>query len=58
VLNFSSQMAKWAGGAWSLAFILWGLGLLVVVVPGIRDILRANKEKWQDMTIEVEHGHL
>jgi hypothetical protein len=56
VLNFSSQMAKWAGGAWNLAFILWGLGLLLVVVPGIRDILRAGKENWQDMTIEVEHA--
>jgi len=56
VLNFSSTMAKWAGGAWNLFWILWGIGLLTVVLPGIRDIFRAGKESWQDMTIEVEHA--
>lgn len=57
VLNFSPQMSKWAGGWPHLALILWGIALLVVVVPGVRDILRANKENWQDMTIKVEqHG--
>lgn len=56
VLNFSSPLAKMVGGAWNLAFIIWGLGLLVVVLPAIRDIIRAGKENWQDMTIEVEHA--
>lgn len=56
VLNFSSQLAKWAGGWLHLALAIWVLGLLVVVVPGIRDILRAGRENWQDITVEVEHA--
>lgn len=55
-LNFSTQMAKWAGGWLPLALIIWGVGVLVVVVPGIRDLLRAKRENWQDMTVEVEHA--
>lgn len=54
VLNFSPQMSKWAGGWLHLALIIWAISVLVVVVPGVRDILRSNKENWQDMTIEVE----
>ena len=55
-LNFSTQMAKWAGGWLPLALGIWGLGVLVVVLPGIRDMMRANRENWQDMTVEVEHA--
>lgn len=53
VLNFSSQMAKWVGGGWNLALIIWGIAILVVVPLGLRDILRAQKAPWQDMTVEV-----
>lgn len=56
VLNFSSQLAQWVGGALHLALIIWVLGLVVVVAPAIRGILRAGKDNWQDMTIEVEHA--
>lgn len=54
VLNFSPQMSKWAGGWLHLGLIIWAIAVLVVVVPGVRDILRVNKENWQDMNIEVE----
>ncbi len=54
ILNFSPQMSKWAGGWLHLGLVIWAVALLVIVVPGIRDILRANKENWQDMTVEVE----
>lgn len=54
VLNFSPQMAKWVGGAWHLALIIWLISILVVVPLGVRDILRAKKEPWQDMAIEDE----
>lgn len=56
VLNFSSQMAKWAGGALNLFIVIWLAGLVVVVIPAVLDILRANKETWQDMTVEVDHA--
>lgn len=54
ILNFSPQMSKWAGGWLHLGLVIWAVALLVIVVPGIRDILRVNKENWQDMTVEVE----
>ncbi len=56
VLNFSPQMAKWVGGWPYLAGTIWAIAVLVVVVPGVRDILRANKDHWEDMTVEVEHA--
>jgi len=56
ILNFSPQMSKWAGGWLHLGLIIWSVSLLIIVVPGIRDILRINKENWQDMTIEVEEN--
>ena len=54
LLNFSPQMAKWVGGWWQLALIIWLVSILVVVPLGVRDILRAKKEPWQDMTVEDE----
>jgi hypothetical protein len=54
ILNFSSQLAKWAGGGLNLALIIWVLGILIVVPLGVRDILRAKHEPWQEMQIESE----
>jgi hypothetical protein len=55
VLNFSSQMAKWVGGGLHLLALVWLVSLAVVVPLALRDILRARRENWQDMTVEVEH---
>jgi hypothetical protein len=54
-LNFSSQMAKWVGGGMHLMALVWIVGMVVVVPLGVRDILRARRENWQDITVEVEH---
>lgn len=54
VLNFSPQMAKAMGGWLNLGIIIWIISILVVVPFGIRDILRAKKEPWQDMQVETE----
>jgi len=56
VLNFSSQLAKWVGGGMHLLLVVWLVSLAVVVPLGLRDILRARRENWQDMTVEVEHA--
>ncbi len=54
VLNFSPQMIK-ALGHWSyLVGLIWIICLLIVVPLGIRDLMRAKREPWQDMQIEVE----
>jgi len=55
VLNFSSPMAKWVGGGLHLLVLVWLVSLAVVVPLGVRDILRARRENWQDMTVEVGH---
>jgi hypothetical protein len=64
LLNFSPLLAKWVPGEIPMGplhlpvFWVWvWLAALMVVIPlGVRDILRANKENWQDMTIEAEHA--
>lgn len=54
LLNFSPQMAKWVGGWWQLGLISWIISILIVVPLAVRDILRAQKEPWQDLTIETD----
>ena len=54
VLNFSPQMAKWVGGGMHLAIVIWIISILVVIPLGVRDILRAKNEPWQDMPVEIE----
>lgn len=54
ILNFSSHLAKMAGGAIPLAAIIWVVCILIVVPLGIRDLLRAKNEPWQDMEFESD----
>lgn len=54
-LNFSPQMAKLAGGSIQLVGLVWLVSVLVVVPLAVRDILRARKENWQDITVENPH---
>ncbi len=54
ILNFSSQLAKWAGGGLNLSLIIWVAAILIVVPFAIRDILRAKHEPWQEMQLETE----
>lgn len=64
LLNFSPQMSKWVPGVIPMGPLhlpmfwvwVWVAALLVVIPLGLRDILRANKENWQDMTVEAEHA--
>lgn len=64
VLNFSSLMRKWVPGTLSIGPLdlpifwigVWVVAMLVVIPLAIRDILRANREAWQDMTVEVAHA--
>ncbi|MCB5188488.1 hypothetical protein LG200_10820 [Methylobacillus caricis] len=53
VLNFSSNMAGWVGGGLNLAIIIWIVSILIIVPLGVRDILRAKREPWQEVTIET-----
>lgn len=54
ILNFSPQLSKAAGGWLPLALVIWLACILVVVPLGIRDLLRARKEPWQDIEIESD----
>ena len=40
-------------GRLNVLFVVWGVCFLLVVPLGVRDMLRASKENWQDMTVEV-----
>ena len=41
-------------GVLNVLFLVWGISVLLVVPLGIRDMLRASKEDWQDMKMEIE----
>ncbi len=63
VLNFSGIMSGWIHGVIKLGPLhlpvfwvwVWVVSMLVVVPLGIRDIVRARKENWQDMILENVH---
>lgn len=63
LLNFSPQMSKWIPGIIHMGPLrlpmfwvwVWVASILIIVPLAVRDILRANKENWQDMTVEAEH---
>lgn len=54
ILNFSPQMAKAMGGWLPLLLVIWGACVLVVVPLGIRDLIRAKNEPWQDIEISSD----
>ena len=54
VLNFSGEMKDLLGGGMNLLLTVWALSLLVVVPLGIRDLIRIQRENWQDMMVEVQ----
>ena len=54
ILNFNSHLAKMTGGVYQLAIIIWVLAILVVVPLGVRDVLRARKEPWQDIQFDSD----
>jgi hypothetical protein len=62
-LNFSGIMSQWIHGTIKLGPLhlpmfwvwVWVVSLLVVVPLGIRDIVRARSENWQDMEVETDH---
>lgn len=54
LLNFSGELKALLGGAMNMWLTVWAIGILVVVPLGLRDIYRAGRENWQDLTIEVE----
>ena len=64
VLNFSGIMSGWIPGVFNFGPLhlpmfwvwVWVVSLLTVLPLGIRDILRARREPWAEMSVEVEHA--
>ena len=53
VLNFSGVMKDWVGGEGPLWLTVWGLSFLIIVPMGVWSIIKAGKEQWQDLKVEV-----
>lgn len=54
ILNFTGEMKAMMGGSFNMWLTVYIVNALVVVPLGLRDIYRAGKHEWQDMTVEVE----
>ncbi|MDD5240366.1 MAG: hypothetical protein PHG47_01455 [Sulfuricella sp.] len=54
ILNFTGELKALLGGTVNMWLTVWAVCVLVVVPLGIRDMVRINRENWQDMTVEVE----
>lgn len=54
VMAFFGFMIGEKIGILNVLFLVWGISVLLVVPLGVRDMLRASKENWQDMKMEIE----
>ena len=54
VMAFFGFMLSEHIGRLNVLFVVWGICFLLVVPLGVRDMVRASKENWQDMTVEIE----
>ena len=54
VMAFFGYMIGEKIGVLNVLFLVWGISVLLVVPLGIRDMLRASKEDWQDIKMEIE----
>jgi heme/copper-type cytochrome/quinol oxidase subunit 2 len=54
VMSFFGFMIGEKIGVLNVLFLVWGISVLMVVPLGVRDMLRAAKEDWQDMKMEIE----
>jgi hypothetical protein len=50
---FGFMLAEWMG-RFHLILLVWAITMLLVIPLGLRDIWRAAKDDWKDITVEVE----
>jgi hypothetical protein len=53
ILTYTNELKKLFGGAFHMWLVIWLVSFLVVVPLGLRDVIRAGRERWQDMTVEA-----
>lgn len=56
ILNFTGELKSWLGSEMTMWLSVWAICVLVIVPLGIRDILRAGREKWKDIELEEHHA--
>ena len=54
ILNFTGELKALLGGTSNMWMTVWAVSFLAVVPLGIWDLIRISRERWQDMTVEVE----
>ncbi len=52
-MNYSGLLTKLFGGAINLLLVIWVISLVIVVPFGVRAIVKAGKENWQEITAGV-----
>lgn len=51
-MMFSSILLKIVGSAWTLLLVVWVIGFVIVVPMGLRSLIAAGRESWQEMLVE------
>lgn len=49
---FGQPIVSWLGGLWG-ALAIWGIFIVTLVPPAVYDILKARREAWRDIIVEV-----
>jgi hypothetical protein len=51
ILTYTNELKKLFGGALHMWLAIWIVSIIVVVPLGLRDVIRAGREQWQDITV-------
>jgi hypothetical protein len=56
VLNFTGELKEWLGGAMHMWMAVWAIIILVIVPAGIWAFIKAGREDWKDIELELDHA--
>ena len=56
VLNFTGELKEWLGGAMHMWMAVWAVTFLVIVPAGVWAYIKAGREDWKDIELELDHA--
>lgn len=56
MMIFGQPIYSFAFSSWHGLVAIWAIIVIIVVPFGLWDIIRAGREKWEDLTVEVDNN--